>query len=238
VFRHARRLKLYTDENPAHDVDLGEKPIPQKRPTYTWDQAARVLAYLKSPVKEMALLSIATSMNVAEMCGIREKRCNFTDTVLVVDGEVMAPYSIAVRENYYRNTYGSLKKGSRCRNVPITAELAGLLARLLHGNPEGPLFASRNGTPLDAHNIAADKFKPIEKQLGFPVTWHAFRRAHSSFAGQLEGIPIEDRAATMGHADARMSMYYSVQDLERRRRLPSEILARIQQHAKGQETIQ
>ena len=54
VFRHARRLKLYTDENPAHDIDLGEKPIPQRRHTYTWDQAAKVLMRLKSPVKEVA----------------------------------------------------------------------------------------------------------------------------------------------------------------------------------------
>jgi integrase len=239
VFRHARRLKLYTDENPAHDVDLGEKPIPQKRPTYTWEQAALVLAHLKSPVKEMALLSIATSMNVAEMCGIREKRCNFTNTPIVIDGEVYAPYSIAVRENFYANQYGSLKKGTRCRNVPLTAELAGQLAKLLHGIPDGPLFASRNGTPMDAHNISNRTFKPIERHLGFPLTWHAFRRAHSSFAGQLEGIPIEDRVATMGHADARMSMYYSVPDLERRRRLPREILARIQQQSGNEpESIQ
>ena len=48
-------------------------------------------------------------MNVAEMCGIREKRCNFTDGVLVVDGEVLAPFSIAVRENYYHNATAASK---------------------------------------------------------------------------------------------------------------------------------
>ena len=98
--------------------------------------------------------------------------------------------------------------------MPITPELAGQLARLLHGTPEGPLFSSRNGTPLDAHNIANRTLGPLGRHLGFAVTWHAFRRAHSSFAGQLEHIPIEGRVATMGHADARMSLYHSVADIQ------------------------
>jgi integrase len=236
VFRHARRLKLYLDENPARDIDMGERPVARKRETYTWEQAQLVVRYLPTPIREMALLSLATSMNVAEMCGVRRRCCNFTSEPIMVDGEMLAPYSIAVRENYYRNEYGSLKKGSRCRNVPITPELAARLQALCQGpDHELQLFSSRNDTPLDAHNIAARTFKPLEKKLGFPVTWHAFRRAHSGFAGQLSDIPVEDRVATLGHTDARMSLYYSVADLERRRKIPAEILSRIDP---GEETVQ
>jgi len=41
------------------------------------------------------------------------------------------------------------------------------------------------------------------------------------------GMPMADRIATMGHADARMTLSYDITDIERRRRVPSEILARL-----------
>ena len=67
-------------------------------------------------------------------------------------------------------------------------------------------------------------FRPLAKDLGFPVTWYAFRRAHSSLAGQLPGVSVDDRKHAMGHADAKMTLYYSVDDVERRRRIPTGIL--------------
>jgi integrase len=137
-----------------------------------------------------------------------------------------------VRENWYRGQRGSLKTGKRCRNVPLDRELWEALAALIarspyRDDPEAPLFASRNGTPVDAHNIANRVFRPLGKKLGFPITWHAFRRAHSSFTGELSDLPIEDRIATMGHADARMTLYYSQADMDRRRRIPEEIMRRL-----------
>jgi len=176
-------------------------------------------------------LSVATSMNVAEMCGVRRKHANLTDQVVVVEGEVMAPFSIAVRENCYEGKRGSLKAGSRKRNVPITRELAAALVDLTaqskHQGPEVPLFCSRNGTPIDAHNASNRHLRPLSVKLGFDITWHAFRRAHSTFAGMIEGVQIEDRVATMGHRDAQMTLYYSVEDVERRRAVPQKIMERL-----------
>lgn len=232
VFRLAKKLKLYHDENPAADVDPGEKPPTRKRPGYAWQQAALVLARLKNPAFLMAKVSIATSMNAAELCGLRLMRCNLTDKIVVVEGEVLAPYCLAVRENYYAREYGSLKTGKRMRNVPITPELAAELAAYVASRegfqgPEDPLFCSRSGTPKDAHNISNRIFKPLTLKLGFPVTWHGFRRAHSTFVGQLEGISMEDRQRTMGHADAQMTLHYSIADVERRRKIPGDILAKL-----------
>ncbi len=69
--------------------------------------------------------------------------------------------------------------------------------------------------------------------LGFPVTWYTFRRAHSTLAGQIPGIAVEDRQRTMGHADARMSLYYSVSDVERRRAIPAGIMEQVLGHSEG-----
>ena len=242
IFRLAKKKKLYTDENPARDIDMGEGPVVRRKPTYSWKQAAAVIARLKSPAREMAELSLATSMNAAEMCGVRLKWANLTPEILVVEGEVLAPYTIGVRENFYEGEFGSLKAGSRCRNVPLDRELAeslqALITRLKSQDPEAPLFQSRNGTPVDTHNIANRIFKPLAEKLGFAVTWHAFRRAHSSFSGQLVNLPIEDRVATMGHREAKMTLAYSVADVERRRRIPEEIMRILREQSPAKETVQ
>lgn len=230
VFRLAKRLRLYQDENPAAGVTVPEI-VPAKRPTLTWEQARRALERLKSPYREMALLSMATSMNVAEITGIRCQWCNLTDTLKVVDGEVLPPYSIAVRENWYQGKRGTLKTGSRRRNVPLTPDLAEMLRAFL-GDEDAPLFRGRTGQPVDAHNASNRHLGPLAEKLGYPVTWHSFRRAHSSFAAQVDA-PLADRVANMGHAEARMTMHYDVADLERRRAVPTAIMARLIGPAQG-----
>lgn len=230
MFRLARRLRLYGEENPAAGVETPEVRH-ERLPSLTWDQARRVLAALRSPYREMAWLSIETSMNAAELCGLRRKWLCSGPSIVMADGEVMAPYSVAVRENFYAGQYGSLKAGRRRRNLPITRELAEALAVLMrageHREPEDPVFQARTGRPVDVHNVSNRVFRPLSVRLGFPVTWHGFRRAHSSFVGQLQGVPVEDRVRSMGHADAAMSLHYSVDDIERRRRIPEEIHGRL-----------
>jgi integrase len=236
IFRLARKLKLYHDENPAHDVEPGEKPVIKKRSGYTWAQASIVLGKLTNPAYLMAKVSIVTSLGPAEMCGLRLANCNFTGGIKETEDGVLGPYCLGIRENWYRGERGSLKTGKRCRNVPITPELAVELETYVAGRdkftgPDDPLFSSRNGTPLDGHNIANRIFLPLAAKLGFPVTWYGFRRAHSTFAGQLDNISVEDRRATMGHADAEMSLYYSLSDVERRRAIPVGILERLKAEA-------
>lgn len=232
IFRLAKRLRLYHEENPASGVTLPEI-VHEKRPTLTWEQARRAIERLKSPYREMAILSMATSMNVAEVTGVRVKWVNTTESIKVVEGEVLPPYSIGVRENWYQGKRGTLKRGSRRRNVPLTPDLAAMLRPLIDGaDPEAPLFRGRTGNPIDAHNASNRHLAPLAEKLGYPVTWHAFRRAHSSFAAQLD-IPLADRVATMGHAQARMTMYYDVADLERRRNLPAAIMDRLIGHPEG-----
>ena len=230
IFNHAIALGVHKEVNPAYKVDCGEL-VHERRPTFDWERAARVINALPSPVREMVQLSVETSMNAAELCGLCRHHVNLTPRIREIEGEIMAPFTVAVRENWYEGERGSLKRGSRKRNVPISAELALELAVLIQGSPfqgeEYPLFCSRTGTPIDAHNVTNRVFKRLSKTLGYPVNWGAFRRAHSTFAGQVEGISLEDRQRTMGHADAAMSLYYSVEDIERRRKIPEKIRERL-----------
>jgi hypothetical protein len=49
IFRLARKLKLYHDENPAHDIAAGAKPIIKRRPGYTWANASLALGQAGEP---------------------------------------------------------------------------------------------------------------------------------------------------------------------------------------------
>lgn len=236
IFRLAKKLRLYVYENPAAGIEMPEVRR-VKRPTLTVDQAARALAALASPVREMALLSIATSLGPAEMLGLRRKHVNFTGQMAMTeDGEALAPHSIAVRENYYEGEYGTLKAGARKRNIGLPPELSDALRQIASTAPrqdaDAPVFQSRAGTPLDAHNISNRVLRPLGKKLGFALTWYSFRRAHSTFAAAL-GIPAHERQALMGHADARMSLYYDVADVERRRAVPQRIVESLMGTVKG-----
>jgi integrase len=169
----------------------------------------------------MVLTAILTSMNVAEICGLQWKRVNLSDEWTTVDGEALPPLTLAVRRQWYRGEYGTLKKKSRKRNLPIPRSLVGLLVGLKQqaqfAGPDDPVFASRAGTPLDEHNIAARWLRPIGKKLAMPwLSWHVFRHTHATLGEQI-GMALSDRQSQMGHGDIRMTLHYTHSDLERRR---------------------
>lgn len=229
IFNHAASLNLYDHRNPAAAVQIGEI-VAQKRPTYTAEQLAQVLIRLDSPIYEMALLGAACSLGPAELLGIRIRHCNLAALPVELDGEVIAPRSILIAENFYDGHRDTLKTRARRRIVPLdetlAARLAGVIAAAKDPSSEAPLFQSRNGTPLDAHNISNRVFKRLSADLGFPVAWYGFRRAHSSLAA-LTGANVQDRKLVMGHSREAMSLYYDVADVERMRAVPARIMERV-----------
>src|SRR5262249_30299770 len=127
LFRHAKLKRAYHGDNPVFGVRL---PDMQRKETYSlsFEQGRNVLAAIPSPAREMALLSMTTSLNVAEMLGLRWKRVNLIGKAVIVGGEILQPYTLAVRENFYRGKFGSVKAKSRRRNVPLSSSVVKALA--------------------------------------------------------------------------------------------------------------
>ena len=230
IFTHAKRLGWYVGENPAKLVRLPEM-IRREAHALSFEQAVATLAALKSPMREMVLFAILTSMNIAEICGLRWKRVNLNEQFATVDGESLPPLTIAVRAQWYRGEYGTVKAKSRRRNIPIpailTEVLRGLKARAVFTEPEDPVFAARTGRPVDEHNVARRYLKPVGTSLGMPwLSWHCFRRTHTTLANEL-GMVFTDRMAMMGHSEARMTALYTADDLKRRRAVLDQMAARL-----------
>jgi len=111
------------------------------------------------------LFAIVTSMNIAEVCGLQWKRVNLSEQFATVDGESLPPLTIAVRAQWYRGEYGSVKAKSRRRNIPIPLALGCVLASIREQSKftgsDDPVFAARNGKPIDEHNVARRHLKPV-----------------------------------------------------------------------------
>lgn len=220
AFNHAKLKRAYAGDNPAVGVRLPEMSRKETH-SLSFDTGRAVLEVLPSPVREMALLSMTTSLNVAEMLGLRWKRVNLAAEPQVASGDYLQPYTLAVRENYYRGKFGSVKAKSRRRDVPlgnsVVIALLEVRARSKFIGPDDLVFASRNGTPLNENNLMRRVVKPAARKLGMPwLSWHVFRHTHATLGEQI-GMALSDRQAQMGHGTIQMTMHYTHADMERRR---------------------
>ena len=91
---------------------------------------------------------------------------------------------------------GAVRSFCRCCGTPLIYERT--RSRHMINIPRA-LFQSRTGTPVCVHNISTRIFRPLGRKLGFPITWHSFRRACATFADQL-GVSLGERMAVILHA--------------------------------------
>jgi integrase len=189
IFSHAKREQCLFGDNPASLV----RPPKLRRKrgyTLTLEQAKEALRLMESPAKEMTLLSIFTGMNLTEILGLQWKFVNLTGAWSNETGKLVAPKTIAVRNQLYRGRLESVKK-NRIKDLPISVRLLELLLELRgRGRFIGPddfVFVSRTGTPIDQNNLQARKIRPIAKQLGVPsVSSQAFRRIRNVLVAAFE----------------------------------------------------
>lgn len=228
VFRHAKSSSTYAGDNPASDVRLPEMMRKPKH-ALAGEQVGKLLAALPSPAREMAHLAVLTSMNIAEICGLRWSDVNLTKQWVIVEGEPIPPMALSVRRQFRDGEYGTLKKpshsitSSRRRDLPLDGALASLLRSLKPSKGHFPVFKSSRGTPVDAHNIFNRQLKPVGRDLGMPwVGWHMLRHTHATLLRQQGAAPA-DQMAMLGHSALRMTLSYGESDMDRRREIVRKI---------------
>jgi integrase len=183
LFTYAKQVGCCRGENPAIPVSLPGMAR-KKAHALTLDELKQVIQLMRYPEREIALLAILTRMSVAEICGLQWKYLNLSDTRRVVDGEWLAPRTIAVRKQSYRGEFG-LVMASRQRVVAMPELLCSVLSELKTRKrftaPEDFVLPSRCGTPISQDNVAMRRLKSIGKALAMPwLSWYVFHRTHMS----------------------------------------------------------
>jgi integrase len=223
LFQHASQRKFDTVFDGVVPTVGVRFPMMQRqqRHALTLEQARLVLAELQTPFREMALLSLTTSMNVAEICGLRWKRLNLTSEPVLEGTDILAPYSLAVRENYYHGEFGPPKTINRRRHLPLPECVVSALAKIhlttKFKAPDDVVFATRTGRPQGSSNFRYRVIRPLGVRLNLPwLSFHTFRYTYATLSEQL-GVSLSDRQAQMGHGVVWMTQQYTVSDIERRR---------------------
>jgi integrase len=212
IYTHAQQEGWFNGSNPAKFVKLPE----MERATphaLSFSQVATLLPQLPRVPRLMVFLAVMTSMNVAEICGLKWKRLNLTAESVIMDDELLPPFVAGVREQWYKREWGSVKAKARRRNVLLPQWAVGDLQELGQRKnwigPEDPVFAGEGGNPLCENAIVQRHLKPAGRKLGMPwLSWHDLRRTFATLA-DLEKISIGERKELMGHGRAEMTLHYT-----------------------------
>lgn len=199
IFSHAKKRNCFNGTNPARQVAV---PGMQRKESHTFSlpQMKAVLELMRYPEKEMTLLAILTGMNVAEICGLQWKYVNLSAARVEIEGEVLAPRTVAVRKQWYRGELNSVKIG-RTRDLPVGRlvfpVLLGLSRRARYTKADDFVLVSEAGTPVNETNIASRRLKAIGQELNMPwLSWHVFRRTRKDYL-QRFGTQYEGRLDTV-----------------------------------------
>jgi integrase len=236
VFKHALRTGHFSGVPPTASIRTPRVRHRERR-ALSPKEALAVVESLKSPYSEMALLSMTTSLNMAEFCALRWQWVNLTRKSVVIQGTVLPPLSLFVRENCYEGVFGPPKTDNRRRCVPLPEAVVIALKKLRklsrHSGPEDLVLSSRAGTPKRSSNLRR-VLRPVAHRLGMPwLTWHAFRNTFATLGEQL-GMSLADRQASLGHGTKWMTMHYTRSDIERQRRGGEKIAQKIAAKILGQ----
>lgn len=228
IFAKAKKSKVASGENPAWESERIKPQEKRARTSLNPDQFCALLDLLPSaakvwsqPYREMAYTAAITSMNAAELCGLKWECVNFSGDYVTVDNVSIPPRSMAVLWHWKHSEYTSVKTDNRERVIPMPDELcqvlAGLKATTERSAPADPVFASRAGTPVDADNVRSRYFQPAAEKLKLGrIGWHSFRRTNATMTDAVS-MSIHDRMKILGHGSIAMTNHYTSRDLERAR---------------------
>lgn len=236
VFKYAKTTKAFCGDLPTSDIEMAER-VTKEAHAMDFKMAIGLLEGLEGSslvAYAVVLLALTTSMNIAELLGLRRKRLNLSKDPIMLGDRSLNGESVAVRENFYRGVFGTVKQKSRNRDLPLPKVVLPVLQELMDGSkfkgPDDLVFCTDKGTPLDEKNLMRRVIKPIAEKLAMPwMGWHVFRHTHSTLAEDL-GMALSDRQAQMGHGDYHMTLHYTHSDMDRRRRTLDEMGDRLVGH--------
>jgi integrase len=168
-------------KSPREEYCGGKRIVRNKQ--LTGAEVNAIAERLNEPYSTLVWFLSVTGLRIGEAVAI--KWSDFKGNVLHVQRRV------------YEGAVDTPKSKKSERLLPIPEEL---LQRLKSLGTKDWVFQARNGSPLNQSNILRRYLRPAVKALGITLGgWHDFRHSQSTVMRQGD-VPLEVRAAILGHS--------------------------------------
>jgi integrase len=185
--------------------------------TLSLEEIKNVITSANEPYRTFYMILAETGIRGGEICGLRIDDLDLDNGV------------VHVRQSVWRGQLQTVKSRRGNRRFPVSSPLVEHLREFLRvwrPNPQGLVFATRNGTPWDHSLIRKRKFHPLLKRLGITQCgFHAFRHGNATLLDRI-GAPIAVRLNRLGHAELQTTMSYT-HGVSEDERLTADELGRI-----------
>jgi len=169
-------------------------PIAEKVPIDP-KRVCALLEALPEPSRSLAWLLSFTGLRIGELLALRWR-----------DVELDAGL-IRVRQTVYEGQFDDPKSKRSRRTVPLGTQGAQILAARKPEacDPEGLVFAARNGSPLSRRNLLNRQLKPTCEKLKLEgATWHWLRHANATLLDSV-GASLGTMQALLGHSSSEIT---------------------------------
>ncbi len=204
IFGCAKKWQ-FTDQNPVTAAKIGGGPrrVRECRVPSLVD-VGRLLDACEGDVPLLIETLYSTGIRISEAAGLRVSDLDFAAGV------------VSICRRICRGSIGDTKSERGTRRVGMGGTATKLLAHVQGRGSEDLVFTWQGKAIVD-NLLLADYLTPIMESLGikFPgFGWHTFRRLHLTEMNKRMTLPELQRQA--GHSDARTTMRYIADDVERR----------------------
>lgn len=191
------------DRDPAAPIRIGDRRAgirigPPERKALTREELRRLLAAVEPESRLVVEFAVHTGLRCGEIAGLHWEHVTF--------GELS---TVTVRQQYRNGYLKPPKSPSSMRTLPLSPGMAASLAarrRSVGGAPGDPIFASRAGRRLDAHNFATRVLRPAAQATGLgPLGFHRLRHTCAALLFEA-GKDLKQVQEWLGHADPRTTM--------------------------------
>jgi len=181
----------YIAHNPVFKTKLPRRPLRQTpKAILTPDQFRQLRDQLEEPARSIATLLVLTGLRIGELLALRWKCVDLEARVL------------RVAETVYDGHFDTPKSQRSARIIPLAKEACAVLevCRPMNPQPDGLVFHTEVGTPLDRHNLLRRELRPACEKLGLSgITWHSLRHSHATLL-DATGAPLGTVQALLGHS--------------------------------------
>lgn len=241
IYKFAARRLGWQGTLPTTLMLRSERPklsLAKRRPIFTGEQLEQTVAVAHEPFRTLFTVAALTGARISELCGLTWADVRVDD---VGESEIEFGWQVD-RHGNRRPT----KTDGSARTVPIPRELAVVLRwhrlRIGETSPDGFVFATGTGRPLQQRNVAralceaerravdgdgqpaypilhelGEDGEPVPVPRGVLPSMHSFRHTVASRA-LLAGESVDEVAFLLGHRDGTVTRTVYVREVADARR--------------------